>query len=80
MAELTGQTVVVIGGSAGIGLETARLARAAGAEVILTGARPGPPASAPRRTSARSARRPSTRAIPPLLERFFGDLPHRSTT
>lgn len=33
---LIGQTVVVIGGSAGIGLETARLARAAGAEVILT--------------------------------------------
>ena len=35
--ELTGQTVVVIGGSAGIGLETARRARAEGAEVILTG-------------------------------------------
>jgi NAD(P)-dependent dehydrogenase (short-subunit alcohol dehydrogenase family) len=33
---LTGQTVVVIGGSAGIGLETARLAREGGAEVILT--------------------------------------------
>jgi NAD(P)-dependent dehydrogenase (short-subunit alcohol dehydrogenase family) len=31
------QTVVVIGGSAGIGLETARLARAEGADVILTG-------------------------------------------
>jgi NAD(P)-dependent dehydrogenase (short-subunit alcohol dehydrogenase family) len=34
--ELMGQTVVVIGGSAGMGLETARLARAAGAKVILT--------------------------------------------
>ena len=34
---LLGQTVVVIGGSAGIGLETARLARAEGADVILTG-------------------------------------------
>jgi NAD(P)-dependent dehydrogenase (short-subunit alcohol dehydrogenase family) len=34
-AELAGQTVVVIGGSAGIGLETARRARAEGAEVIL---------------------------------------------
>jgi NAD(P)-dependent dehydrogenase (short-subunit alcohol dehydrogenase family) len=33
---LLGQTVVVIGGSAGIGLETARQAREAGAEVILT--------------------------------------------
>ena len=34
--ELRGQTVLVIGGSSGIGLETARRARAAGAEVILT--------------------------------------------
>ncbi len=33
---LRGQTVLVIGGSAGIGLETARAARDAGAEVILT--------------------------------------------
>lgn len=37
VAELTGQTVVLIGGSAGIGLETARRARRDGAEVILTG-------------------------------------------
>ena len=35
--ELLGQTVVVIGGSAGIGLETARRACAEGAAVILTG-------------------------------------------
>ena len=34
--ELPGQTVVVIGGSAGIGLETARRARAEGADVVLT--------------------------------------------
>jgi NAD(P)-dependent dehydrogenase (short-subunit alcohol dehydrogenase family) len=34
--ELLGQTVVVIGGSAGIGLETARRARAEGADLILT--------------------------------------------
>jgi NAD(P)-dependent dehydrogenase (short-subunit alcohol dehydrogenase family) len=34
--ELAGQTVVVIGGSSGIGLETARRARAEGADVILT--------------------------------------------
>jgi NAD(P)-dependent dehydrogenase (short-subunit alcohol dehydrogenase family) len=34
--ELLGQTVVVIGGSSGIGLETARRAREAGAGVILT--------------------------------------------
>src|SRR3954449_1234182 len=38
--ELHEQTVVVIGGSAGIGLETARRARAEGAEVILTGRTP----------------------------------------
>src|SRR6516162_7639775 len=38
--ELVGQTVVVIGGSAGIGLETARKARAEGAEVILTARNP----------------------------------------
>jgi NAD(P)-dependent dehydrogenase (short-subunit alcohol dehydrogenase family) len=34
--DLLGQTVLVIGGSSGIGLETARRARAKGAEVILT--------------------------------------------
>jgi NAD(P)-dependent dehydrogenase (short-subunit alcohol dehydrogenase family) len=38
--ELLSQTVVVIGGSAGIGLETARRARAEGAGVILTGRDP----------------------------------------
>ena len=38
--ELVGQTVVVIGGSAGIGLETARRARAEGADVILTARNP----------------------------------------
>jgi len=38
--ELLGRTVVLIGGSAGIGLETARRARAEGAKVILTGRNP----------------------------------------
>src|SRR5262245_49347798 len=33
---LAGQTVVVIGGSLGIGLETAKFARAEGADLILT--------------------------------------------
>jgi NAD(P)-dependent dehydrogenase (short-subunit alcohol dehydrogenase family) len=37
---LGGQTVLVIGGTSGIGLETARLARSAGASVILTGRDP----------------------------------------
>jgi NAD(P)-dependent dehydrogenase (short-subunit alcohol dehydrogenase family) len=36
-ASLDGQTVVVIGGSSGIGLETARLAHAEGADVVITG-------------------------------------------
>ena len=40
--QLLGQTVVVIGGSAGIGLETARLARAEGAKLILAARNPGP--------------------------------------
>jgi NAD(P)-dependent dehydrogenase (short-subunit alcohol dehydrogenase family) len=38
--EMLGQTVVVIGGSAGIGLETARRARAEGADVVLTARNP----------------------------------------
>ena len=38
--ELLGQTVVVIGGTSGIGLETARRARVEGAIVILTGRNP----------------------------------------
>jgi len=38
--ELLGQTVVVIGGSAGIGLETARRARAEGAKLILAARNP----------------------------------------
>jgi NAD(P)-dependent dehydrogenase (short-subunit alcohol dehydrogenase family) len=50
--ELLGQTVVVIGGSAGIGFETARRARAEGAKVILTGRNPEPAA---RRERARRA-------------------------
>jgi len=38
--QLLGQTVVVIGGSSGIGLETARRASAEGAHVVLTGRNP----------------------------------------
>jgi NAD(P)-dependent dehydrogenase (short-subunit alcohol dehydrogenase family) len=37
MSKLDGQTVVVLGGSAGMGLETARMARAEGADVVITG-------------------------------------------
>ena len=38
--QLLGQTVVVIGGSAGIGLETARLARDEGAKLVLAARNP----------------------------------------
>jgi NAD(P)-dependent dehydrogenase (short-subunit alcohol dehydrogenase family) len=38
--ELAGQTVVVIGGSSGIGLETARRARTEAADVIIAGRNP----------------------------------------
>jgi NAD(P)-dependent dehydrogenase (short-subunit alcohol dehydrogenase family) len=38
--QLAGQTVVVLGGSSGIGLETARRARDEGADVILTAREP----------------------------------------
>jgi NAD(P)-dependent dehydrogenase (short-subunit alcohol dehydrogenase family) len=72
--ELLGQTVVVIGGSAGIGLETARRARADGADVILTGRNPDRLKSAARELGA-----VSTAAFdatdPDRLERFFGELP-----
>ena len=38
--DMSGQTVLVIGGSSGIGLETARLARAKRADIILTARNP----------------------------------------
>jgi len=72
--ELAGQTVVVIGGSAGIGLETARRARAEGAEVILTGRDPGRLDRAARELGARRAAAFDV-GDPASLERFFRDLP-----
>ena len=72
--ELRGQTVVVRGGSAGIGLETARRARAEGAGVILTGRDPKRLEHAARELGAlRSAAFDA--ADPAALARFFGDLP-----
>jgi NAD(P)-dependent dehydrogenase (short-subunit alcohol dehydrogenase family) len=72
-ADLLGQTVVLIGGSAGIGLETARSARAEGAEVILTGRNPERLEQAAREVDARG-----TAAFdvndPVALERFFARL------
>jgi NAD(P)-dependent dehydrogenase (short-subunit alcohol dehydrogenase family) len=52
---LLGQTVVVIGGSLGIGLETGRLARAEGAKLILTGRNPERLENAAREVGAMSS-------------------------
>jgi NAD(P)-dependent dehydrogenase (short-subunit alcohol dehydrogenase family) len=71
---LLGQRVVLIGGSAGMGLETARRARAEGAEVVLTGR------DAERlQRAALDVDAQSTAAFdandPRALKRFFADLP-----
>jgi NAD(P)-dependent dehydrogenase (short-subunit alcohol dehydrogenase family) len=72
--ELAGQTVVVIGGSAGIGLETARRARAEGADVVLTGRNPDRLQQAALELGAeRTAAFDAT--DPAALDRFFADLP-----
>ena len=72
--ELAGQTVVVIGGSAGIGLETARRARAEGADVILTGRNPDRLKQAAMELGAqRTAAFDANDAA--ALQRFFQDLP-----
>jgi short-subunit dehydrogenase len=72
--QLLGQTVVVIGGSAGIGLETARQARAEGAKLILAGR------NAERlQAAATEVEAESTKAFDAVdaaaLEQFFRDLP-----
>jgi NADP-dependent 3-hydroxy acid dehydrogenase YdfG len=72
--ELLGQTIVVIGASAGIGLETARRARAEGAKLILTGRNPEPLQRAASELDAlSSAAFDATDPAP--LEQFFRDLP-----
>ena len=72
--ELLGQTVVVIGGSAGIGLETARRARAEGARLILTGRNPERLQGAASQLGALSSSAFDA-TDPASLERFFRDLP-----
>jgi NAD(P)-dependent dehydrogenase (short-subunit alcohol dehydrogenase family) len=72
--QLLGQTVVLIGGSAGIGLETARLARDEGADVILTGRNVERLEQAAREIGAtRTAAFDAT--DPNAVSRFFGELP-----
>jgi NAD(P)-dependent dehydrogenase (short-subunit alcohol dehydrogenase family) len=74
--QLAGQTVVLIGGSAGIGLETARLARAEGADVVLTARTSEPLERAAREIGARaSAAFDAT--DPAAVARFFDGLPER---
>jgi NAD(P)-dependent dehydrogenase (short-subunit alcohol dehydrogenase family) len=72
--ELTGQTVVLIGGSAGIGLETARRARAEGADVVLTGRDPGRLEQAAADVGARHSAAFDATDTAALAE-FFRDLP-----
>ncbi|WP_406458687.1 SDR family oxidoreductase [Streptomyces sp. NBC_01622] len=73
--DLAGQTVVVIGASSGIGLETARQVRAAGGEVIMA-------ARDPQRLERAAAEvGPLSTAIldatdTDRLQQFFGGLPH----
>jgi NAD(P)-dependent dehydrogenase (short-subunit alcohol dehydrogenase family) len=72
--ELMGQLVVVIGGSAGIGLETARRARAEGAEVVLTGRDPDRLARAAQELGAQVTAAFDANDTA-SLETFFDDLP-----
>ena len=73
--ELLGQTLVVIGGSAGIGFETARRARAEGAKVILTGRNPERLSQAATELGATTTGAfDATDAA--SLEQFFRDLPN----
>jgi NAD(P)-dependent dehydrogenase (short-subunit alcohol dehydrogenase family) len=72
--ELVGQTVVLIGGSAGIGLETARRARSEGAAVVLVGRDPDRLEQAAREVDARNtAAFDATDSA--ALKKFFDDLP-----
>jgi NAD(P)-dependent dehydrogenase (short-subunit alcohol dehydrogenase family) len=72
--ELSGQTVLVIGGSAGIGFETARRARSEGADVILTGRDPERLQRAATELGARSTASFDATDFR-RLERFFAELP-----
>jgi NAD(P)-dependent dehydrogenase (short-subunit alcohol dehydrogenase family) len=71
--ELRDQTVVVIGGSAGMGLETARRARAEGADVLLTGRDPDRLERAAQEVDA-SGTAAFDASEPAALGRFFGEL------
>lgn len=72
--ELAEQTVVVIGGSGGIGLETARRARSEGADVILTGRNPDRLGKAAAEVGARDTAAFDAKDTA-ALARFFQGLP-----
>jgi NAD(P)-dependent dehydrogenase (short-subunit alcohol dehydrogenase family) len=72
--QLVGQTVVLIGGSAGIGLETARRARSEGAVVVLTGRDPERLEHAARDVGARSTAAFDVNDTA-AMKRFFDGLP-----
>jgi NAD(P)-dependent dehydrogenase (short-subunit alcohol dehydrogenase family) len=72
--ELLKQTVVVIGGSAGIGLETARRARSEGANVIITGRDPERLQRARNDVDALSTAAFDATDFK-LVEKFFDELP-----
>ena len=71
---LLGQTVVVIGGSAGIGFETARRARAEGAKVILAARNPERLKQAASEVDALSTAAFDA-SDPIAIEQFFQNLP-----
>ena len=71
--ELRGQTVIVIGGSAGIGLETARRAREEEADVIITARDPDRLQRVGQELGASTAAFDATDFR--RLERFFQELP-----
>ena len=72
--QLLGQTVVVIGGSSGIGLETARQARAHGADVVLAARNPERLRRAAEQVDAHSTAAFDATDLA-RLQRFFEDLP-----
>jgi NAD(P)-dependent dehydrogenase (short-subunit alcohol dehydrogenase family) len=72
--ELLGQTVVVIGGSAGMGFETARRARSEGADVVLTGRDADRLEHAAHELAARSSAAFDVNDAA-ALGQFFADLP-----
>jgi NAD(P)-dependent dehydrogenase (short-subunit alcohol dehydrogenase family) len=71
--QLAGQTVVVISGTSGIGLETARLARAMGADLVLAARDPNRLQQVGAELDAATASFDATNFV--QLDKFFDELP-----